>query len=108
PRNVRRAAGTANQGVAGGVVVLRDRGAKPPVLRLARRVGGLPHTDRVEVRERRIRVADALHDGDLARVVERLPALEVPGEAEVLRDRLRRRGDGARLRPAVVVLEARL
>ena len=102
-RDARRAAGAADERVAGRVVVLRDRLAEPAVLLAPRGVGRLPHTDRVEVRERWLRVADALDDRDLALVVERLHALEVLVEAEVVRDRQRLVRGFTELRPQVAV-----
>ena len=69
-----RAARAADERVAGGVVVLRDRLAEPAVLLAALGIGRLPDADRVEVRERRLRIADALHDRELAVVPELLRA----------------------------------
>src|SRR5205814_3355511 len=107
PRDVRGPARAPDERVAGGVVVFSDRRTKPAVLLASRGVRGLPHANGIEVRERGIRVADALDDGDLPRVVEGLDALEVLVQTDLLADGLRLRRRGRKLRAEVAVLRAR-
>src|SRR5207245_7285641 len=89
--NVGRSARAAGERMPVGVVGLGECPSEPAIDLPARRVAGLPDSDRLEVREGRVRVAHSLHDGDLALVPQGLDAAEVVIEPEV-------RGKGQSLR----------
>src|SRR5205823_15011758 len=74
PGDVGGAAGAAGQRMAERVVALRQRPAEPAVDLAPGRVARLPDPDRLEVREGRFRVADALDHGHPALVPELLQA----------------------------------
>ena len=102
-RDVGRAARASGQGVAVGVIGLRERPAEPSVHLSPRRVARLPDADRLEVGEGWIRIADALHDRDLAFVPQRLDARQVVVEPIALVEWQRLRDHRARKLGAQVV-----
>src|SRR5260370_1053527 len=65
-RHVGRSACAAGERMPVGVISLREGASQPAIDLAPRRVSRLPDADRLEVRKGRVRIAHALHDGDLA------------------------------------------